>query len=126
MTDIRHKTLDFRKLKFWHKARKLVKDIYLMTRGLPTGERFGLTSQIQRATVSIAANIAEGCGRGSKADLARFLQISIGSCSEVDCLLVLLCDLEYLKPGTATCFCDRVQEIQKMLNSYVSILRSNQ
>ena len=64
---------DFRKLQVWHKAHRLVVDVYAATVTFPTEERYGLTSQIRRASVSIPANIAEGCGRGSDAEFARFL-----------------------------------------------------
>jgi four helix bundle protein len=75
---------DFRKLSVWGKAHSLVIEIYKITASLPKSETFGLTSQIRRATASIPANIAEGCGRDGQADLARFLQIALGSASELD------------------------------------------
>jgi four helix bundle protein len=65
---------DFRKLEVWQLSHKLTVEIYRCTRQLPQDERFGLTSQIRRAAVSIEANIAEGCGRRGKMDFARFLQ----------------------------------------------------
>ena len=75
---------DFRKLSVWGKAHSLVIEIYKITASFPKSETFGLTSQIRRATASIPANIAEGCGRDGQADLARFLQIALGSASELD------------------------------------------
>lgn len=75
---------DFKELKVWQKIYQLGLDIYEITSTFPKEETFGLTSQIKRSCVSIAANIAEGCGRKSKAELAQFLQIAVGSASELE------------------------------------------
>lgn len=75
---------DFRKLQIWEKSHVLVLSVYKQTKSFPKEELFGLTSQIRRAAASIPANIAEGCGRGSDAELARFAQISMGSASELE------------------------------------------
>jgi len=80
---------DFRKLDVWAKAHALTLAIYRVTAGFPTEERYGLTSQLRRACVSIPTNIAEGCGRNSDAELARFAEIAMGSSSEVEYLLLL-------------------------------------
>jgi four helix bundle protein len=75
---------DFRQLKVWQKAHRFVLHVYEATQKFPAEERFGLTSQIRRAAVSIPANIAEGAVRSSDADFGRFLHIALGSASEVD------------------------------------------
>ena len=75
---------DFKTLTVWQKAHQLVLVVYKTTNGFPKDELYGLTSQLRRATVSIAANIAEGSGKNTDADFARFIQISIGSANEVD------------------------------------------
>jgi four helix bundle protein len=87
---------DFRNLKVWERAQQFAVEVYRITAGFPKCEQYGLTSQLQRAAVSIVANIAEGCGRGSDADFARFLQMAIGSAFEVDALLLVARDLKYL------------------------------
>jgi four helix bundle protein len=69
---------DFKALKVWEKAHQLTLAVYKTTRTFPRDELYGLTSQIRRSCVSIAANIAEGCGRRGDAELARFLQIAMG------------------------------------------------
>jgi four helix bundle protein len=84
---------DFRKLEVWQKAHSLSIAIYRETVRFPTEERFGLSSQIRRCCVSIAANIAEGCGRGGDPDFRRFLHMTLGSASELDCELPLARDL---------------------------------
>lgn len=75
---------DFRDLKVWEKAHRLTLDIYKATSAFPRDEHYGPTSQIKRSCTSIPANIAEGCGRRSNAELAHFLQIAMGSASELE------------------------------------------
>lgn len=75
---------DFRELKVWQKSHQLTLAIYKATVKFPKDEMYGLTSQIRRASASIAANIAEGCGRNGEAELGRFLQIAMGSASELE------------------------------------------
>ena len=75
---------DFRKLKAWEKAHELTLGIYRATNGFPDNERYGIVSQVRRACASIPTNIAEGCGRSSPNDLARFIDIALGSTNEVD------------------------------------------
>ena len=75
---------DFRKLAVWRKAHELTLAVYASTARFPRDEIYGLTSQLRLPASSVPANIAEGCGRGSNADLARFLQIALGSASEVE------------------------------------------
>lgn len=87
---------DFRKLQVWEKAHRLTLDVYRVTRNFPKAELYGPTSQMRRAASSIPTNIAEGCGRGSDGELARFSQIAMGSASELEYLLVLARDVEYL------------------------------
>lgn len=87
---------DFREIKVWHKAHGLTLDIYRSTAIFPREELYGLTSQLRRASSSIPANIAEGCGRGGNAELARFLQIGMGSASELEYHILLAHDLTYL------------------------------
>ena len=73
----------FEKLEVWQRAIEFADDVYTCTRGFPDSERFGLTSQMRRAVVSISSNIAEGSGRGSKRDFGRFVEIAYGSVMEV-------------------------------------------
>ena len=88
---------DFRRLAVWNKGHVLTLKLYGVTAAFPREEVYGLTSQVRRAASSIPANIGEGCGRGSDADLARFLQMSLGSASELDYHLQLAHELSYLK-----------------------------
>lgn len=91
---------DFRKLKVWEKAHRLVLSVYELTRHFPADERFGLTLQIRRAATSVPTNIAEGCGRSGDRELARFLSIAAGSASEVEYQILLSRDLGYIEEDT--------------------------
>ena len=105
----------FRELKVWQKSHALVLNLYQLTKRFPADERFGLTSQLRRAAVSVPTNIAEGTKRLGKQDYARFLNIAEGSLSETEYLLTLSCDLGYLqKQGTAKPLSE-VSEIARML-----------
>jgi four helix bundle protein len=88
---------DFRDIKVWQKAHDLTLEIYKATRSFPKDELYTLVSQIRRASVSIPANVAEGCGRGTDSELRQFLQIAMGSASELEYHLVLARDLGYLE-----------------------------
>ena len=87
---------EFRKLRVWQRAPALTLEVYRVTRRFPDDERVGLVSQLRRASVSIATNIAEGCGRDRPGELVHFLSIASGSSSEVDYQLQLARDLKLI------------------------------
>jgi four helix bundle protein len=87
----------FRNLRVWEKSHRLTLDIYASSKDFPKDEMFGLTSQMRRASASIGMNIAEGCCRKGDAEMVRFLQIAIGSASELEYQLLLVHDLKYLQ-----------------------------
>ena len=115
---------DFKKLKVWQKAHRLTLDVYQASATFPREELYGLTSQIRRSCLSIPSNIAEGCGRGTDTDFARFLQISMGSSSEVEYLLILSRDLQILTSGYYETLNDDVIQVKRMLTSLIKTLRS--
>jgi len=115
---------DFRSLKVWEKAHALTLTIYKTTKQFPKQELYALTSQIQRAAVSIPANIAEGCGKDSDAELKRYLLIAMGSSSELEYLLLLARDLGYLKGGDYESIKNDLVETRKMLNSFIQRLKA--
>jgi four helix bundle protein len=115
---------DFRELKVWQKAHKLVLEVYKASTKFPASERYGLTSQLRRAAVSIPANVAEGSVRSSDADFARFLHIALGSASEVDYYLVLARDLEFLEASAYQSLDSGAQEVKRMLASLIARVRS--
>lgn len=114
---------DFRSLIVWKKSHQLTIEIYSITKNYPKSEIYGLTSQIRRASSSIPTNIAEGCGRGSEIDFARFLQIAMGSASETEYLLMLSKDLGYIDSDIYTKHLNEMQEIKKMLVSLIKKIR---
>ncbi len=114
---------NFRDLKVWEKAHKLTLDVYAASLGFPDSEKYGLTSQVRRACASIPTNIAEGCGRDSNADFARFLQIALGSASEVDYLLLLLRDLDMLDAAIYQSLNNQTAEVKRMLIGFLQHLR---
>ena len=115
---------DFRKLKVWEKGHRLTLDVYEVTVTFPSEELYGLTSQMRRACAAIPANVAEGRGRGSNADLARFLQIALGSASELQNHLLLAQDLAFVKPTDYERLSREVTELKRMLTSFVKNLKS--
>ncbi len=88
---------DFKKLRVWHESIGLAARVYEVTDGLPATEKYGLTAQMRSAAVSVSSNIAEGTGRGSQADKARFLQIAIGSASELESQILIAQHLRLLE-----------------------------
>jgi four helix bundle protein len=98
--------------------------IYELTSGFPRDEIYGLTSQIRRACASIPTNIAEGCGRDSSAEFARFLQIAMGSASETEYLILLAHDLKYLNDDQYVELIDIIVSVKKMLASLLRNMRT--
>ena len=113
---------DFRELQIWQKAKAMCPSIYELTASFPAEEKFGITSQIRRAAVSVPSNIAEGHGRSSNADFVRFLYISLGSIRELETLLEISVDLKYV--GECKESIDRLQELAKMISSLITRLRA--
>lgn len=106
---------NFKKLEIWKRSRVLVKEIYLLTRPFPKEERYGLISQIRRATVSIPSNIAEGVSRSTDKQIAHFLDIAIASSCEVETQLYLSFDLEYILEEDLNRLVEEVSQIRRMM-----------
>ncbi len=105
------------------KAHELTLVVYQMTRSFPKEEMYGLTSQLRRASASAGANIAEGCGRRSDAEMRRFVQIARGSANEVEYHLLLAKDLKSLSSDEHKNLEEKIFEIQRMLASLVQSLK---
>lgn len=110
----------FKELKVWQKSRILVKDIYSQTADFPYNERFGITSQIRRAVLSISNNIAEGAGRRSQLEFKRFLSIAYASTVEVENMVILSNDLDLMSEEKTATLTSRVIEIEKMLYALIN------
>jgi four helix bundle protein len=111
---------NYRDLQTWNKAHKLTLDLYKISRQFPKEEIYGLTSQIRRAASSIGANLAEGCGRQTNSEFARFVRISMGSASELDYHLLLARDLGFLEADAYQHASGTLTEVRKMLRSLLS------
>jgi four helix bundle protein len=105
----------FIRLHAWQAAHQLVLRIYGETKSWPSEERYGLTSQIRRAAVSIPTNIAEGSARKGTSEFRRFLDIAGGSHAEVEYLLRLASELEYLRPPDSDLALDQCAEVGRLL-----------
>ncbi|MET4080686.1 four helix bundle protein [Pedobacter sp. UYP30] len=117
---------NFKELKVWEKAHRITLNIYKESAKFPKEEMYSLTNQLRRAAASIPANIAEGCGKNSQADLANFLNISLGSANETEYFLILSNDLNYLSDETFTTLSDNINEVKAMLISLIAKVRNKQ
>lgn len=110
------RTFSFEKLNVWQKSRQLSVTIYKLTKSFPDGERFGLISQMRRCSVSISSNIAEGSGRHSAKDKARFTEIAYSSALELLNQLILSKDLEFISEEQLITIRESISEIAAMLD----------
>lgn len=106
---------DFRKLEVWRRSHELTLKVYESTRSFPSDEKFGLTNQLRRAATSVESNLAEESSRGSDADFRRFVQMAIGSASEVECQLLLAGDLGFLSAANHSRLEANLQQTRRML-----------
>ncbi len=116
---------DFKKYEVWRLSRNFCSIIYSKTKNFPKEEIYGMTSQIRRASLSIPTNIAEGCGRDSDKDFNRFLIISHGSATEVEYLLFLSYELNYITIDRFNKLNDKVVVLRKQLNKLITIIKAN-
>ena len=114
---------DHRKLRAFELADGLVLSIYSATTSFPKDERFGLTSQLRRAAVSIASNIVEGCARTSQADYVRFLDMAFGSAGEVEYQLTIAARLGYMPSEVTAKVSQQADETARVLAGLLRSLR---
>ena len=115
---------NYKDLRVWDEAHRLTLAVYKLTQTFPKEERFGLTSQLRRASTSIAANLAEGCGRRSEGEMARFVQIAMGSGAELSYHLLLARDLGFISEERYGDLDPHLERIMKMLSALAAKLRS--
>jgi four helix bundle protein len=113
---------NYRDLEVWEKAHKLTLQLYAKSRTFPKEEFYGLTSQLRRSAMSVGANLAEGCGRQTTPELARFVRIAMGLASELDYHLLLARDFGYLQSDDHRGLSQELTRIRKMLASLLSTL----
>ena len=114
----------FRDLEVWQKAIQLTVAVYKLTSGFPDSEKFGLTNQMRRAAVSIASNIAEGCGRSTRGEYLQFLGHARGSCSEVETQIVIAKELRFGAKEQIDRAEDICSEVGRMLGGVMKSLRA--
>ncbi|MHC4758077.1 MAG: four helix bundle protein [Planctomycetota bacterium] len=113
----------FKDLHIWQRSIKLIEKIYRFTSDFPQQERFGLTSQIRRASVSIPSNIAEGFARAHKTEYKQFLHHSLGSCAELTTQLIIASKLNYINKNDSEELLKEIEEISKMTMSLIKKLK---
>jgi len=115
---------NFRDLQIWNRSHGLTLEIYRLTHSFPKTEIYGLVSQMCRSSSSIPTNIAEGCGRHTEKDFARFLDNAMGSASELEYQLILAYDLQYITQDAYEKTNAELTEIKRMLNAFIQKLRN--
>jgi four helix bundle protein len=113
-----------RSLKIWQDGMQVVRECYSLTSTWPKAELFGLTGQVRRAAVSIPANIAEGKGRGTIAEVARFAQIALGSAYELDTLIQIASELEFSPSEQVQVLRSRVATLARQISRYIQTKRT--
>lgn len=113
----------YRDLEVWKKSIQLIKSCYLLTDKFPKTETYGISSQLRRSVVSVAANIAEGHSRSSTKEFIRFIDIAYGSLAETETHLIIACELGYITASDIENILVKSAEIGRMLNGLVSSLQ---
>lgn len=114
---------NFREYEIWKKAIDISVEIYSITANFPSKEIYGLSSQLQRASVSIASNIAEGSSRLSEKEFSRFLEFSLGSAYEVETQIIIAEKLEYINETTKNKFLEKLTILEKQINQFRNKLK---
>ena len=115
---------NYKDLKVWEKAHLLTLQVYDVTRSFPKEELYGITNQLRRASSSIPANIAEGCGKMTNTDFAKYLNIALGSTNESEYFLILSRDLNYLLNEKFEILFMLINEVKGMLISLINKVRA--
>ncbi len=113
----------FKDLEIWKRSIIFCSKIYAETANFPENEKFGITNQLRRASVSIPSNIAEGSSRASNKEFSRFLEIAIGSAYEIETQLLISNDLKFLEFETLESLLNELEEIIKMISKFRSTLK---
>ena len=114
---------DFKQLVVWQKSHEFTIAVYKVTASFPISEQYALVSQLRRAAASIGANVSEGCGKRTQKDFASFLYNSLGSVKECENHLLLSKDLGYVKEKEFAELTLQTEQIGKMLNALIKVLK---
>lgn len=115
---------DYKELEVRKKSVAIATTLYRLTSGFPNAERYGLSSQIRGAAVSIAANTAEGWGKGSAGEYIQFLKVARGSLMDVETHLIVSCNLDLISSDALGAASNEIEEIGKLLNGLIGALKS--
>ncbi len=113
----------FKDLEIWKKSRVFCSKIYAITSKFPETEKFGLTNQLRKASVSIPSNIAEGSSRNTNKDFSRFLQITLGSAYEIETQLLISFDIKFIDQAELDSLLNDLNSIVKMTSKFKSTLK---
>lgn len=113
---------NFKELRVWQEAIELAKLVYKTSAKFPADEKYGLKSQVNRAAISVASNIAEGSGRGSNKEFAQFLKVSLGSAFEIETQMILAEAFGFVTKEDNQKLMQQVSDVQKMLNGLIKKL----
>lgn len=108
---------DYTKYDIWIDGIEISLKVYEVTKTFPEEEKFGITSQLRRAVISISSNFAEGCSRSSEKDFKRFIEIALGSAFELKTQLIISNKLGFLKTNSLSELVEQVDKVSKQLNS---------
>ena len=114
---------NFREYPVWKDSVSFSTKIYEITSGMPLDERRGLCSQMQRAAVSIASNIAEGCSKSSSNDFARFLEIALGSAYEIETQIIIALNVNYITNELYEELNTNIQSIEKQISALIGTIK---
>ena len=118
------KLKNYKELKVWQRSYQLCLEIYKITKGFPDEEKYGITSQLRRAAVSVSSNIAEGYGRKTTPEYIQFLYIAYGSTCEMETQILLSGDLGYITTGKLEMLIEGIREVERMLKALIKSLEN--
>ena len=114
---------NYKQLEIWKLSRNFSVPIYKLTATFPESEKFGLISQLRRASISVPSNIAEGSGRNSDKDFIKFLQYAVGSCREIDTQLLISCDLNFATEQNIQRLTAELKKVMGMISNFIQKLK---
>ena len=117
---------NYKELKIWQRSVKLASMIYEMTSAFPSEEKFGLISQLRRASVSVSSNIAEGSARSSDKDFSRFIDIAYESLCELETQVIIAQEFGFIRDSDSGIYSESITELQKMIYTFSKTLKKAQ
>jgi len=116
---------NYKELRIWQEAMEVAQTIYQLTDSFPANEKYGLTSQINRAAISIPSNIAEGAGRSTNKEFSYFISVALGSAYELETQLLLSSRIDLIRVSDIEKPLLDLERLQKMLYKFKQTLKSD-